>query len=87
MSWSFTEKGDGKEAVKAGVMNNQNVTEWKHCPVAVAEAICKIVDACHEPPNGSVLSVATNGHIGTAPSSGDVVNVAISYGPDTEAGS
>lgn len=84
MSWSFVEKGDSKEAVKTGVMNNQNVTEWKYCPVEVAEAICKIVAACGEPPEGSVLIVSTHGHIGTSPG-GDVVNVAISYGPDTEA--
>lgn len=85
MSWNFTVKGATREEAKVAVMSNPNVAEWKHCPLAVAEGICKVIDGVSEPQPDAALVVNTHGHITPdglgGKEYGDATSVSISYGP------
>lgn len=80
MSWNFTVTGTTKEEAKAAVMADKNVSEWKYCPVAVAEGICRAIDALADPEEKYVLVVKTNGHVTPQGNPFDNVTVALSYG-------
>ena len=67
-------------------MSNRNVAEWKYCPIAVAEGICKAIDGVPEPQSDAKLVVFTYGHVtgdglGGKQQHGDNVSVSISYEP------
>ena len=82
MSWNFTVTGTTKEAAKAAVMADKNVSEWKYCPVGVAEGICKAIDGMPEPDDNFKISVSTHGHAGSGgKEGGDNASFSIVYGP------
>jgi hypothetical protein len=83
MSWNFTVEGQTKEEAKAAIMGNQNVKEWKYCPIEIAEGICRAIDGLAEPQQDAKLVVFTHGHVtaggGGGKKYGDSANVSISY--------
>ena len=85
MSWNFMVKGATKAAVKAAVMADKNVAEWKYCPMPFAEGICISIDGLPEPQPGSELVVNTYGHVTDGGSGGkqhcDNASVSFSYRP------
>ena len=81
MSWNFEVKGATKEQAKAAVMSDNNVAEWKYCPIAVAEGICRAIDGVAEPEDAFVLVVKTHGHVTPQGNQFDNASVALSYGP------
>ena len=81
MSWNFEVKGVTKEHAKAAVMADKNVSEWKYCPIPVAEGICLAINAVAEPEDAFVLVVKTHGHITPQGNQFDNASFSITYGP------
>ena len=81
MSWNFEVKGKTKQEVKDAIMTNQNVAEWKYCPIPIAEGICKAIDGVAEPEDTFVLVVKTNGHVTPQGNQFDNANFSITYSP------